>query len=72
MTVGESDDDESSGEEGEFVPSSWDQSLQPSKSSLKSPEREASIDVSIISLIGIFFNLLIMIFINVKKGKGGT
>ncbi|CAO1408042.1 unnamed protein product [Diamesa tonsa] len=34
--VNESDDDVS---EGEFVPSSWDQSLQPTRSSLKSPDK---------------------------------
>jgi len=34
-----------SAEEGEFVPSSWDQSLQPAKSSLKSPEKEKSPEV---------------------------
>lgn len=47
-TVGGSEEDESGEEESEFVPSYWDQSLQPSKSSLKSPEKEkeASPDVS--------------------------
>lgn len=34
----ESEDE--SAEEGEFVPSCWDQSLQPKRSSLKSPEKE--------------------------------
>ncbi|KAL7033348.1 hypothetical protein ACKWTF_007551 [Chironomus riparius] len=38
--VGESEDDTSGEEESEFIPSCWDQSLQPSKSSLKSPEKE--------------------------------
>jgi hypothetical protein len=36
--VQESEDE--SAEEGEFVPSSWDMSLQPKRSSLKSPEKE--------------------------------
>lgn len=44
MTV-ESEEDESA-EEGEFVPSSWDHSLQPKRSSLKSPEKEAVENVS--------------------------
>jgi hypothetical protein len=34
----ESEDE--SAEEGEFIPSCWDQSLQPKRSSLKSPEKE--------------------------------
>lgn len=38
--VNESDDDVS---EGEFVPSSWDQSLQPTRSSLKSPDKSTEV-----------------------------
>lgn len=41
--VPESEDE--SAEEGEFVPSCWDQSLQPKRSSLKSPERVKSEEV---------------------------
>lgn len=44
LILDQTDDDESA-EESEFVPSCWDQSLQPSKSSLKSPERESSGEV---------------------------
>lgn len=40
----ESEDE--SAEEGDFVPSCWDQSLQPKRSSLKSPEKEKSEEVS--------------------------
>lgn len=36
----ESEDE--SAEEGDFTPSCWDQSLQPKRSSLKSPEKETS------------------------------
>lgn len=39
----ESEDE--SAEEGEFVPSFWDHSLQPKRSSLKSPEKEVIEDV---------------------------
>lgn len=44
LILDQTDDDESA-EESEFVPSCWDQSLQPSKSSLKSPEKESSGEV---------------------------
>lgn len=37
--------EEESAEEAEFVPSCWDQSLQPKRSSLKSPERVKSEEV---------------------------
>lgn len=40
----ESEDE--SAEEGDFTPSCWDQSLQPKRSSLKSPEKETSEAVS--------------------------
>ena len=33
-------------EEDDFVPSCWDHSLQPKRSSLKSPEKETVEDVS--------------------------
>ncbi|XP_070493113.1 uro-adherence factor A-like isoform X2 [Chironomus tepperi] len=42
---GESEDDTSGEEESEFIPSCWDQSLQPSKSSLKSPEKEKELSI---------------------------
>lgn len=40
----ESEDE--SAEEGDFTPSCWNQSLQPKRSSLKSPEKEAAEAVS--------------------------
>lgn len=38
----ESEDE--SAEEGEFTPSCWDMSLQPKRSSLKSPEKEKIVE----------------------------
>lgn len=38
----ESEDE--SAEEGDFTPSCWDQSLQPKRSSLKSPEKEKMVE----------------------------
>lgn len=51
--VGESEDEtsgEEEEEESEFIPSCWDQSLQPSKSSLKSPEKEKEVSIDVIKI----------------------
>jgi hypothetical protein len=69
--VNEEDDDEESGEESEFVPSCWNMSLQPSKSSLKSPERESNVRIEIharIQLINLFnFSNNLISKINLRK-----
>lgn len=52
----ESEDE--SAEEGEFVPSSWDQSLQPKRSSLKSPEKEKSEEVSRVHIAPLSIQIL--------------
>lgn len=54
--VGESEESgEEDEEESEFIPSCWDQSLQPSKSSLKSPEKEKEVSIDVNIYIPIYF-----------------
>lgn len=61
----ESEDE--SAEEGEFVPSSWDHSLQPKRSSLKSPEKEKPEEVSCGKKFLIFFDYWILIIYSPRR-----
>lgn len=61
----ESEDE--SAEEGEFTPSCWDQSLQPKRSSLKSPEKEKAVEE--VSCAFTAIDDLIMDFLQQKKPR---